>query len=131
MTGPVHHIELWTDDLAQVQDSFGWLLPRLGWAADHDPAWPEGRVWRHPTGVYLVLEQSPAVTAPHDRMRAGLNHLAVRVESRAKLDAICATCAEHGWSELFAEDFPHAGGPEHTALFLENTQGFEVEIVAG
>lgn len=131
MANPVHHIELWTDDLAQVQDSFGWLLPRLGWAADPDPAWPEGRVWRHPTGVYLVLEQSPAVTAQHDRMRAGLNHLAFGVENRAELDAIRGTCAAHGWSELFAEDYPHAGGPEHTALFLENTQGFEVEIVAG
>lgn len=30
--------------------------------------------------------------------------------------------------ELWTADL--AGGPAHTALFLENAQGFEVEIVA-
>ena len=30
---------------------------------------------------------------------------------------------------MFADKYPHAGGPEHTALFLENSEGFEVEIV--
>lgn len=131
MSNPVHHIELWTHDLAEVEASFDWLLPRLGWAADHDPAWSDGRVWRHATGAYVVLEQSPAVTAAHDRLRAGLNHLALRVPDRAELDAIRAACPDHGWSELFAEHYPHAGGPEHTALFLENAQGFEIEVVAG
>ncbi|WP_151526858.1 VOC family protein [Serinicoccus kebangsaanensis] len=129
MSNPVHHIELWTHDLAQVEPSFDWLLPRLGWAADHDPAWPQGRVWLHPSGAYVTLEQSPAVTAPHDRMRAGLNHLALRIDHRSDLDGIRAQAGEHGWSELFAEAYPHAGGPGHTALFLENVQGFEVEIV--
>lgn len=131
MSNPVHHIELWTHDLAQVEASFDWLLPRLGWSADHDPAWPDGRVWRHATGAYVVLEQSTAVTAPHDRLRAGLNHLALRAADRAELDAIRVACSDHGWSELFAEHYPHAGGPEHMALFLENTQGFEIEVVAG
>lgn len=128
MTNPVHHIELWTDDLAAVEPAFEWLLPRLGWLADHDPAWPVGRVWRHATGAYVVLEESPAVTAPHDRMRAGLNHLALVVGTREELDAIRAESADHGWSELFADRYPHAGGTGQTALFLENTQGFELEL---
>lgn len=126
---PVHHIELWTDDLTAVEASFEWLLPRLGWPADHDPAWPQGRVWRHPSGAYVVLEESPAVTGPHDRLRAGLNHLALRVDERSELDGIRAEAGEHGWSELFTDTYPHAGGPDHTALFLENAQGFELEIV--
>lgn len=41
-----------------------------------------------------------------------------------------AAAREHGWNELFAESYPHAGGPQHVALFLENHEGFEVEIVA-
>lgn len=129
MRNPVHHVELWTEDLAQVEPSFAWLMPRLGWPADHDPGWPEGRVWRHPSGAYLTLEQSPAVTGPHDRMRAGLNHLALRIGSREELDAVRAECPAHGWRELFAAAYPHAGGPGHTALFVENVQGFELEIV--
>ena len=130
MANPVHHLEVWTDDLAGVEGAFDWLLRRLGWRPDHDRDWPRGRIWTHPAGMYVVLEQSPDVTGPHDRCRAGLNHLALRVAGRAALDGLRAECAGHGWSELFAAQYPHAGGPEHTALFLENAQGFEVEIVA-
>lgn len=129
MRNPVHHIELWTDDLAAVLPSFDWLLPRLGWTADHDPQWPEGKVWRHDSGAYVVLEESPAVTGPHDRLRAGLNHLASRVDGRDELDRLRDECPAHGWRELFTDRYPQAGGPDHTALFIENEQGFEVEIV--
>ena len=40
-----------------------------------------------------------------------------------------ADAAAHGWRELFAEKYPHAGGDGHTALYLENSEGFEVEVV--
>ena len=39
-------------------------------------------------------------------------------------------CAAHGWTELFADAYPHAGGPDHVALYLANAEGFEVELVA-
>lgn len=130
MSGPLHHIELWTHDLA-IAPFFDWLLGELGWEARHDPAWPEGRTWHHPTGVYLVLEQSPAVVGTaHDRMRPGLNHLALAAADRAALDRLRDGAAAHGWTELFGQEYPHAGGPDHTALFVENAQGFELEIVA-
>lgn len=59
-----------------------------------------------------------------------MNHLALRAPRRERLDEIRSGCGEHGWRELFADRYPHAGGPQHTALFLENAEGFEVEIVA-
>ena len=46
--------------------------------------------------------------------------------SNAEMASIAAA---HGWRELFAEKYPHAGGDEHTALYLENSEGFEVEVV--
>lgn len=128
---PVHHIELWTTDVAACAPAFDWLLPQLGWAAVHSPDWEQGRSWHHPSGSYIVLEQSPAVAGPHDRMRAGLNHLALRVHDRPLLDQLRRECTEHGWRELFADQYPHAGGPQHTALFIENAEGFEIEVVAG
>ncbi len=130
MTNPVHHIELWTVDLAAVEESFDWLLTSLGWTPDHDPDWPQGWTWTHESGAYVVLEQSPDVTGAHDRLRGGLNHLALRIDSRERLDALRKGCAAHGWTELFAERYPHAGGSRHTALFIENAEGFELEIVA-
>lgn len=126
----IHHIELWTSDVAAAAPSFEWLLTSLGLRADHDPDWPQGRVWRHESGAYVVLEQSPALTGEHDRRRAGLNHLALRVGSRAQLDELRRVCGDHGWSELFADRYPHAGGQQHEALYVENEEGFEVELVA-
>lgn len=127
----VHHVELWTEDLATSGPALDWLLTELGWQARHDPAWPQGRTWHHPDGTYLVLEASPAVTGPLDRMRAGLNHLALRVADRSSLDRVRGGCGDHGWTELFADSYPHAGGPGHTALFLENDEGLELELVTG
>ena len=61
----------------------------------------------------------------------GVNHLAFVVEDRALLDRIRAESSAHGWHEMFADRYPHAGGDEHTALYLENSEGFEVELVVG
>jgi len=130
VANPVHHLELWTDDLPGVEEAFDWLLGSLGWQTDRERDWPRGRVWVHPDGVYIVLEQSPDVNGPHDRHRAGLNHLALRAASPDHLDVLRAECPSRGWTELFAGKYPHAGGPTHTALFTENAQGLEVEIVA-
>lgn len=130
MTNVVHHIELWTSDVETATPAFDWLLTTIGWTAGHDPAWPAGRTWQHPSGVYVVLEQSPDLTGIHERTRAGLNHLALRVRDREYLDVLREQCAQHGWTELFADRYPHAGGPQHTALFIENHEGFEFELVA-
>lgn len=132
MTNPVHHIELWTRDLAATEGAWHWLLTSLGWHRELVEGWPHGRIWRHAGGVYVVLETSAAVVGErHDRMAPGLNHLALRVGDRGALDALRAGAASHGWAELFADQYPHAGGPDHTALYVENAEGFEVEIVAG
>ncbi|MDO5662027.1 MAG: VOC family protein [Brachybacterium sp.] len=128
---PLHHIELWTNDLAEAEPSFDWLMPELGFVPRPEDDWPGARMWHHPSGVYLVLEQpSDIKNRKHDRMRPGLNHLAFTVPDRATLDRLREESAPHGWEELFAEAYPHAGGEKHVALYLENTQGFEIEIVA-
>lgn len=129
MRNPVHHIELWTSDLAAGRPGWDWVLSALGWRAEQDPDWAAGEIWHHPSGAYIVLEQSPDVTGPHERTRAGLNHLALRVQSRAALDALRTQAGANGWSELFTDRYPHAGGPDHTALFIENAEGFELELV--
>jgi catechol-2,3-dioxygenase len=131
MRNPVHHIELWTRDLAAAEPTWHRLLSQLGWQREVVPGWAEGRNWHHDTGVYLVLEASPAVVGDrHDRMAPGLNHLALRIADRAALDRLRGEAAAHGWSELFGDRYPHASGADHTALYPENAEGFEVEVVA-
>jgi hypothetical protein len=63
-------------------------------------------------------------------MRPGLNHLAFHAGSRSSVEAIVAGAHEHGWSLMFPDKHPWAGGPEHYAAYLEDRDGFEVELVA-
>ena len=75
---------------------------------------------------------SPAMTAAgHDRLRPGLNHLAFHAGSRADVDALAREAPANGWTLLFADRHPYAGGQEHYAAYLASTDAFEVELVAG
>lgn len=120
-----HHVDLWVHDVDRAETEWGWLLGACGWLRE------EGmRSWLHPDGTYLFMEHSPDQHGEHDRLRPGINHLALSCESRAELDRIRHEGSGHGWSEMFADRYPHAGGEGHVALYLEDSEGFEVEIVA-
>ena len=121
----VHHIDVWVSDPDTSLGEWGWLLGEIGWEVDI-----EGASWVADDGTYLFLERSAdQVDEPHDRLRPGINHLAFTVESRDLLDRIRAASTEHGWHELFADRYPHAGGEDAVALYVENSEGFEVELV--
>jgi catechol 2,3-dioxygenase-like lactoylglutathione lyase family enzyme len=127
-TGAIHHIELWVPNLDKAITSWGWLLTELGYRMFQD--WPGGRSWRAGHS-YIVVEQSPARTASrHDRCRPGLNHLAFHVETRELVDQLTREAQLHGWKLMFSEQHPFAGGPQHYAAYLENSDGYEVELVA-
>lgn len=125
MIRALHHLDLWVSEPDLAAEEWGWLLGELGWEADGDR-----RSWAHPDGTYLFLERSPdQVDERHDRLRPGVNHLALQVADRRTLDRLRSESSAHGWHELFAARYPHAGGEQHTALYLENSEGFEVEVV--
>ena len=115
--------------LARAVESWGWLLTTLRWTQFQD--WPGGRSWRC-GDAYLVMEESPALSAPtHDRMRPGLNHVALHAGTRADVDGIVTDAAAFGWTLLFPDKHPWAGGSGHYAAYLEDRDGYEVELVAG
>ncbi|MFF9978984.1 VOC family protein [Streptomyces erythrochromogenes] len=127
-TGMLHHVEIWVPDLGRAVASFGWLLESMGYVPFQ--SWSDGRSWRL-GATYLVFEQSPALTADrHDRLRPGLNHLAFHVEDHAAVERLVADGPQHGWNLMFPDRHPHAGGDHTYAAYLENTDGFEVELVA-
>lgn len=124
MSRALHHLDLWVADLALAEDEWGWLLGELGWEAADGPS------WAHPDGTYLYLERSAdQAEAPHDRLRPGVNHVALLTDERPLLDRMRAESSAHGWHEMYADRYPRAGGEEHIALYLENSEGFEVEVV--
>ncbi|MDT0343891.1 VOC family protein [Streptomyces litchfieldiae] len=126
--GSLHHIEIWVPDLARATRDWAWLLEAFGYTLHQD--WPTGKSWRH-GHTYLVLEQSPALTTTHhDRRAPGLNHLAFHAGTRHDVDTLTDRALNHGWTLLFPDRHPHAGGPQQYAAYLENTDGFEIELVA-
>jgi catechol 2,3-dioxygenase-like lactoylglutathione lyase family enzyme len=126
--GGLHHVELWVPDLARATASIGWLLEALGYRSFQN--WEAGRSWQH-AATYIVIEESPAMTGrTHDRLRPGLNHLAFHAGTPAEVDKLVAAAGSHGWTLLFPEAHPHAGGPGQYAGYLANDDGFEVELVA-
>jgi hypothetical protein len=110
----VHHVELWTDDLTLAERQWGPVLTALG--CEPFQHWENGRSWRRGDS-YVVIEQSPALRpGGHDRLRAGLNHLALRGPKPAPLDAALAA----GW-QLRVDT--------GTTVHLVDAQGFELELV--
>ncbi|HEY5221840.1 MAG TPA: VOC family protein [Microbacteriaceae bacterium] len=123
-----HHVELWVSDLEESQAEWGWLLTRLGFSLHSE--WSGGQSWSA-GGAYLTLTTPPTLANPvHDRRRVGLNHLAFKAGEQKVVDAIMADAPGHGWRPLYQERFPHAGGEDHYAGWLENSAGFKAEVVA-
>ncbi|PZS33904.1 MAG: glyoxalase [Pseudonocardiales bacterium] len=126
--GTVHHIEVWVPDLRRAAAQWGWLLAALGYQPFQD--WADGRSWRL-GDAYIVIEQSPALSAiEHDRQRPGLNHLAFHAGDRASVDTLTQDARDNGWTLMFTDTHPHAGGTDHYAAYLTNTDGYEIELVA-
>jgi DivIVA domain-containing protein len=129
-TTGLHHMEIWVRDLDVAMRSFGWLFERLGWTLFQ--VWDQGRSWQAPgEGPYVVMERSPDLAwQAYDRKGPGLNHLALAVPERWMVDRIVSEAPTYGWRLMFADRHPHAGGAQHYAAYLENDEGFEVEVVA-
>ena len=93
-------------DLSRAIAEWGWLLTRLGYEQFQD--WEAGRSWNL-GGTYLVIEQSPAMSAlDHDRLRPGLNDPAFQAGPREQVDKLTAEAPAHGWTLLFPDRHPHA-----------------------
>lgn len=119
---------MWVPDFDSVHAQWEWLLGRVGFRVES--SWPGGQSWAA-GGAYLTITTSPNVTdSEHNRRSPGVNHLAFKAAGPNKVDAIMAEAHTHGWQPLYQDRYPHAGGPNHDAGWLENSAGFKVEIVA-
>lgn len=124
----LHHVEIWVADTGDGLESWRWLLHQLGWS--RTATWPEGETWSA-DDVYLTFTGSPNLRGEtYDRRRPGLNHLAFLGGTRGDVDRLMADAVRHGWSPLYHDRYPNAGGPDHHAGWLENADGFKAEVVA-
>lgn len=124
----IHHLQLWVPDLARAEQSWGWLLGELGYTLAR--RWEHGRVWRQ-DGTGIVIEASPDMVPGmlHSRLRPGMNHVAFHVESPRRTAELATAAAEHGWT-ILGGDARHPMPQEVTVAYLEDRDGFEVELIA-
>jgi catechol 2,3-dioxygenase-like lactoylglutathione lyase family enzyme len=124
----LHHLTLWVPDRVRAEESWSWLLGRLGY--ERDGAVEPVALFRHPVGFSVALEESPDMVPGmlYSRFRPGLNHLAFRVEGAVSLAELVADAPGYGWSPLATDGLhPISGGAD--VVYLEDRDGFEVELV--
>lgn len=125
----LHHVELYVSDLTKSLNAWDWLLTELGYTVYQQ--WDEGRSYRF-GATYLVFVQTEVdhLEPPYHRKRTGLNHLAFHAASLEQLERLRSELTQHGFTELYADRFPHAGGPNYIALYFEDPDRMKVELVA-
>ncbi|MFD5396717.1 VOC family protein [Streptomyces sp. NPDC127097] len=96
------------------------------------PSGPSRRCRRVCVGISLTPRTlSRALTSDqHGRCRPGLHHIAFRVETRDMVDSLVEQATSRGGKLLFPDLHQHAAGERSYAAYLENEDGFEVELVA-
>lgn len=124
--GSLHHVELQVLDDAIGGAAYDWLLAELGYGPTD--RWATGHSWQLGS-TYIVLERARH-RVQHDRRGSGLNHLAFHAGTRADVDRIWNDAPAHGWTQLYVDRHPWAGGPNHYAAYLENAERGKVELVA-
>lgn len=125
--GALSHLELYVSDVERSVDFWAWILGWLGYAPYQE--WDEGVSFRS-GGTYLVFVQAPEGAAGLDRRAVGLNHLAFSVAAPSDVDELTERLRAGGVRILYEDRHPHAGGPDHYAVFFEDPDGLKVEVVA-
>lgn len=127
--GTLHHVEIYVADLERSQSLWGWLLPRLGYSLYQ--SWAQGRSWRLGDTYLVFVQARPEHAAiPFHRCRPGLNHLAFHVNDTAEVDDFTRELRERGFTILYEDRHPYAGGEGYCAVFFEDPDRLKVELVA-
>ena len=124
MRGPFHHVELRVPNLDVARQTWGWLLLELGYTEYQ--SWSAGVSYIFGE-TYIVFELA---SGAHDPRLPGPSHLALRAGAPEEVEALVAEALTHGWTLLYADRHPFAGGPDYYAAFVENEDRFKVELVA-
>lgn len=127
--GTLHHVELYVASLEASLLFWKPFLVELGYAEFQ--RWPEGASYRlADTYIVIVQVESEHLEAGYHRKRIGLNHLAFHAASREQVDDVTAWVKASGFTVLYEDRHPHAGGPDSYALYCEDPNRMKVELVA-
>jgi len=125
----LHHVEIYVRDLERSVAFWTPFMQLLGY---QDERWSGGMNYVREGQAYLCFLPAPRehLDAGYHRRRVGLNHLAFTGASRAHVDKIAGWVEANGFTTLYADAYPFAGGPTHYALYCEDPDRIKVEVVA-
>lgn len=127
--GLLHHIEIYVSDLKKSTEFWGWFLEELGYKVFQK--WEAGRSWKiGDTYIVFVQTEDRFLDVPYHRCQVGLNHLAFHADSRQQVDHMTEKLKSEGFTILYAEKHPFAGGDNHYAVYFEDPDRIKVELVA-
>jgi len=123
----LHHVEINVSDLGRSRDFWEWFLTRLGYELYQD--WEKGFSFKQgKTYVVFVQTEARFLDTPYHRKATGLNHLAFHAASPDEVDEMARLLKQKGVRLLYEDRYPHAGGPEHYAVFFEDPDRIKVEF---
>jgi glyoxylase I family protein len=134
-SGLIHHIDLNVSDLERSRAFYGRILLEIGYRPiDYSgPGEPAGYDWISPatSGVCLSIGLYGAGnrSAKHDRFAPGIHHLALRADSREKVDQLYQTLLQMKAEVLDPpKDYPKYE-PGYYAVFFLDPDGIKLEYV--
>lgn len=123
-TGIINHIEIYVSNLEKTRLFWETLLiQNLGYKIYQQ--WGNGISFIL-NETYIVFVQAKKIVLEYNRTRVGLNHLAFTVPT----NKIRSQLLKFKYKELYAEQYPHAGGTESYALYFEDPDRIKVEVVS-
>ena len=125
----LHHVEIYCNDLSRMRFFWEWFLQRLGYKIYQQ--WGQGfsMIYEKTYIVFVEVEEKHQSKKYH-RCGPGLNHLAFRVDSRAKVDEMMTQLKERNIKILYEDEYPFACGENYYALYFEDPMRMKVELVA-
>lgn len=112
--------------MAACVGAWDWLLRNLGYADGQ--VWDGGHEWVL-DGTSVILSTA-RMEGTYDRRRPGLSHLAFHAGPRSQVDRLWNEGPAHGWTHLYENRHPFAGGADWYAAYMENVERFKIELVA-
>jgi catechol 2,3-dioxygenase-like lactoylglutathione lyase family enzyme len=125
----LHHVEIYVSDLKKSTKFWTPFMQLMGYEAEK---WSGGINYLKDGQSYFCFLPAPKehLAAGYHRKRVGLNHLAFTGNSRAHVDEIAAWVKASGFTSLYNEKYPYAGGKNYYAVYCEDPDRIKVEVVA-
>lgn len=123
----IDHIEIYVSDLNKSKQFYHKLLEFLGYQKYQE--WEQGISFKYMESyIVFVQTEEKYLDAAYHRKHTGLNHLAFRVNSKEKVDAIREKLRALRVHELYSEKYPDAGHPSY-ACYFEDPNRIKIEVV--